>query len=377
MVCLSLAIFGVVACGGDDETTTTAAPTQTTAAPTETTAAPTETTAAPTETTAAPTETTVAVQGPPEPIKIAFFSYDASAAPMAVLQGLKDEAAKVGNVEIVLIQGDFTSKTQETQFQDAMTSGKYAAYVLEAADGVRMQPLVAEAGEKGMLGVMLDATLDDPRNGMQLENRPGLLCTMGYPLENQGGLFAEAILKACAAKNGEGKPAVVGIMAGVANFPIDSLRVDKIKEVLAQHANITVVDMPPGGYAAPSAQKATLDFLQSRKDIDVMMIFADQMIMGVIAALEQSNLVPGKDVYLVGQGGSVEGVNWIKEGKMFGTLRLYPYTAGGAAVDVIADKLNGKTVPEVRNFFETPPNFIYAETLTEYPDFVGEWSFGE
>ena len=43
-------------CGGDDETTTTAAPTETTAAPTETTAAPTETTAAPTETTAASME---------------------------------------------------------------------------------------------------------------------------------------------------------------------------------------------------------------------------------------------------------------------------------------------------------------------------------
>jgi hypothetical protein len=39
------------ACGGEDETTTTAAPTETTAAPTETTAAPTETTAASTETT--------------------------------------------------------------------------------------------------------------------------------------------------------------------------------------------------------------------------------------------------------------------------------------------------------------------------------------
>lgn len=48
---LALSMFAV-ACGGEDETTTTAAPTETTAAPTETTAAPTETTAAPTETTA-------------------------------------------------------------------------------------------------------------------------------------------------------------------------------------------------------------------------------------------------------------------------------------------------------------------------------------
>jgi branched-chain amino acid transport system substrate-binding protein len=43
----------LVACGGDEETTTTAAPTETTMAPTETTMAPTETTMAPTETTAA------------------------------------------------------------------------------------------------------------------------------------------------------------------------------------------------------------------------------------------------------------------------------------------------------------------------------------
>jgi branched-chain amino acid transport system substrate-binding protein len=48
IVALALALG---ACGGEDETTTTAAPTETTAAPTETTAAPTETTAAPTETT--------------------------------------------------------------------------------------------------------------------------------------------------------------------------------------------------------------------------------------------------------------------------------------------------------------------------------------
>jgi branched-chain amino acid transport system substrate-binding protein len=48
----------VAACGGDEETTTTGAPTETTGAPTETTAAPTETTGEPTETTAAaPTET--------------------------------------------------------------------------------------------------------------------------------------------------------------------------------------------------------------------------------------------------------------------------------------------------------------------------------
>ncbi len=46
LVVLLIVALGIMlsACGGDDETTTTAAPTETTAAPTETTAAPTETT---------------------------------------------------------------------------------------------------------------------------------------------------------------------------------------------------------------------------------------------------------------------------------------------------------------------------------------------
>ena len=61
LVLLLLLVLGllplVAACGGDKETTTTAAPTETTAASTETTAAPTETTAAPTATSAAPTKT--------------------------------------------------------------------------------------------------------------------------------------------------------------------------------------------------------------------------------------------------------------------------------------------------------------------------------
>ena len=52
LLLVSLVAF-VAACGDEETTETTAAPTETTAAPTDTTAAPTDTTAAPTETTAA------------------------------------------------------------------------------------------------------------------------------------------------------------------------------------------------------------------------------------------------------------------------------------------------------------------------------------
>ncbi len=84
LVVLLLALTMTVVACGDDETTTTVAPT-------ETTAAPTETTAAPTETTAAPTETTVAT-GPAtgEPIKVGLITSltGPSASPgMSVQQG--------------------------------------------------------------------------------------------------------------------------------------------------------------------------------------------------------------------------------------------------------------------------------------------------
>jgi len=58
-VLLAFVVMSMVflsACGGEEETTTTAAPTETTMAPTETTMAPTETTMAPTETTMAGAE---------------------------------------------------------------------------------------------------------------------------------------------------------------------------------------------------------------------------------------------------------------------------------------------------------------------------------
>lgn len=375
-LCLGLVAFAVGACGSSTATTTTAAP-----AATDTTSAPasTDTTAAPasTDTTAASTETTTAaavVPKPDKPIKIALFTYNPSPLPAVVFNAMKAEAAKIGNIECVLFQGTGDGKQQETAMSDAIQTGEYSGFVLEANDGLRLQPVVVAAKAKGIVTVMLDATLDDPRKSIKLENRPGVASTIGYPFEQGAQLFTDAAISALKAKNGSAT-GTIAIMPGMTNFPADAIRLDLIKQyVAAVSKDITVIVMPQGDYNTSTAQRSALDFLQSQKKVDVIVTFADQMAQGIQVALEQQNLVPGKDVYIVAQGGTVEAVDLIKSGKWWASERNYPKAEGTMGVDTICKVLAGQTVPEVISNFDTPPAMIDAASLAQYPDFVPEWS---
>ena len=376
-LCLGLVAFAAGACGSSTATTTTAAPntTVTTAAP-----ASTDTTAAPasTDTTAASTETTVAaadvVPKPDKPIKVALFTYNPSPLPAVVFNAMKAEAAKIGNIECVIFQGTGDGKQQETAMRDAIQTGEYSGFVLEANDGLRLQPVVVAAKAKGIVTVMLDATLDDPRKSIKLENRPGVSSTIGYPFEEGSQLFTDAAISALKAKNGSAT-GTIAIMPGMTNFPADAIRIDLIKQYVAVVSkDIKVIVMPQGDYNTSSAQRAALDFLQSQKKVDVIVTFADQMAQGIQVALEQQNLVPGKDVYIVAQGATVEALALIKAGKWWASERNYPITEGTMGIDTICKVLAGQTVPEVISNFDTPPAMIDAATIAQYPDFVPEWS---
>jgi len=147
-----------VACGGDEETTTTAAPTETTAAPS------TETTAAPTETTAAPTETTAAGPATGEPIKIGLSTSltGSSAAPgISLSQGVAVQVeyvnanGGVGGRPIELIEYDDASEVPNAianinkmiQEDDVfMTIGPFAQYMQEPARQIAEQMQVPMVG---------------------------------------------------------------------------------------------------------------------------------------------------------------------------------------------------------------------------------------
>lgn len=68
------------------------------------------------------------------------------------------------------------------------------------------------------------------------------------------------------------------------------------------------------------------------KDIEVVICSTDEMALGALEAIEEGGRTVGKDIYLVGIGGTEEALQAVSEGKMTGTVREDAQAASEYAV---------------------------------------------
>jgi ribose transport system substrate-binding protein len=308
--------------------------------------------------------------------KLAVFYVNGSSFGVSTYQAAVEEAKKLG-VSVTGFNGNNTPQTQSQQVQDAITTGKYKGFLIYPLNAQALKPQVAAAEKAGIKIVTGDATFGDLKSQIKLSPTPGLVTTVGQSIGEQQEAFAESIRRACAKQVGPGKPCNVAFMVGLANFPTDTLRIDYLKKTFAT-GPIKLKLTPPGQYDTPTSQKVALTYFGSKPDIQVFHSFGDQMSAGVITALKQLNIVPGKDIQVLGAGGSEEMVDAVKAGTAFGTIALYPKSESVLGVQALVDALDGKKVEPVINVVNGTdrPFIIDGDWLEQHPDFEPEWSVG-
>jgi ribose transport system substrate-binding protein len=308
--------------------------------------------------------------------KLAVFYVNGSSYGVSTFQAAQAEAKKLG-VSVTGFNGDNTPQTQSQQMQDAITTGKYKGFLVYPLNAQALKPQVAAAQKAGIKVATGDATFGDLESQIKLSPTPGLVTTVGQSIGEQQEAFAESIRRACAKKVGEGNPCNVAFMVGLTNFPTDTLRINYLKKTFAT-GPIKLKLTPPGKYDTPNSQKVAQTFFSSNKDIDVFHSFGDQMSAGVITALKNLKITPGKDILVLGSGGSEEFVQYIKDGSAFGTIALYPKSESVLGVQALVDALDGKKVEPVINVVNGAdrPFIVDADFLKEHPDFQPEWSVG-
>ena len=309
-------------------------------------------------------------------VQIAVFGYNTTPYALANRKAA-EAAAKQYGAKITFFNPNSDAQLQATQIQDAITTGKYQAFWISANDGHRLQPLVKQAAAKGIKVGVSDQTLGGTGEQVTLQTKPGVTITIGTGLKTQAVTGIAEIKAACAAQVGAGKPCSVALMAGFDNFPPDVYRYGYITKALKK-TGITTKFMPQGQYAAPGAQKSTLDFFQSKPKVDVIYTSADQMIAGVLVALSQLHITPGKDVKLIGFGATTEAIAGIKAGTWYASLGLYPSTSARLGVKYLVDAVNGKTVPKLIDVYKLPGSLpvIDAAILKSHASFKADWSYG-
>jgi ribose transport system substrate-binding protein len=306
---------------------------------------------------------------------IAIFYYNGSPYGISQLKGAQQEAKALGNVKITGFNGNNDPHAQQTQLQDAITTGKYQGMIVAALDGHGLSPTIKQAEGKGIKVVVLDYTLGTLDQTKVLKPTPGLVSTVGQGLKEQITGWGNELKAACTAKVGAGNPCDVAVMYGLANYPTDAYRTGVLKQMFAT-GPIKLQWLPPGNYDQATAQKVTLDYFQKKPHVDVFGTFGDQMNAGADVAFKQLGLTPGKDFLEIGFGNTKQGIEWIRSGLWYAAGAYYPTTSSIVAVKTLVAALNGKKVPTTINMLHQPgtPLIIDQAFLKAHPNFKADWS---
>ena len=297
------------------------------------------------------------------PTRIAVFYYNPSPYGVASFKAAIVEAKKLGGVQITTFNANNDPTAQNTQMTDAITTGKYKAFWVWALNGVAEAPTIKQAEAHHIKVAVADYTLGDLNSQLTLTPTKGLVSTIGAYIGVQEQAFVTLIKQACTAKVGASGTCNVAFMPGLANYPTDTLRINYMQGVLG--GNIHLMLTPPGLYDQPTSQQVALTYFQSKPNIQVFGSFGDQMTAGTLTAFKQLGITPGKDILVLGSGGTNELAAQIKAGTVFGTIALYPSTESVVAIKSLVAAIHGQKVPTTINVIDkTHPLIINQAFLS-------------
>jgi ribose transport system substrate-binding protein len=273
--------------------------------------------------------------GSEDPVQVAFFGPLANTYVEATTQGM-NEAAEAGNAELTRFDSGFDASKQFSQIQDAITQGRFDAFIIIPLDAVALVPVVEEAIAADIAVVNTDLALgpEVDTSEPQLEGQAG---TVINPPSERGDRILEAVVAACEDLD----PCNVGYMAGLPDFDFEREAKARLDTISEDHPHITIVAYQTGhGYVAEPAIGIAQNMLQANPEINVMLVTSDQASAGVEQALQDAGRA--EDVRLVSSGGSCPAVQAVEEGRWFSTIIDLPRTEGRIGMEIAIDYVRGE-----------------------------------
>ena len=267
---------------------------------------------------------------------VAFFGFAAANSfAQATWAGVK-QAAAAAHVQTKFFDPNFNAQTQVSQIEDAITSGQYQAFVIQANDGNAVIPAIEKA-VKAHIAVVAEFTPIGSNYASITPPIAGVTFVGEAPVHNGMELGALGIA-ACKGLN----PCNVAYLEGFKSLPLDNARTAAVKKELATASNVKLVADVQGGYTQASGLTAAQDVLQAHPNVNVM-IGSSQAIEGAQQAVKKAGDT-GK-IKLIGNGGSCQAVAGVANGTWFATYALPETTSGFKATQLAIEAGNGQKVP--------------------------------
>jgi ribose transport system substrate-binding protein len=271
---------------------------------------------------------------------VAFFGFAASNSfAQATWKGVQ-QAAKTCGAKAKFFDPNFDAQTQVNQMEDAITTGQYQVFVVQANDGLAVVPAVKRAIQQHIT-VVGEFTQIGSNYATIQPQVPGLVFVGEGSVQN-GQSLGKLGIEACKRLN----PCQVAYLQGSKALPLDNARTAAVMATLKTASNVQVVASPEGGYTQSTGLTAAQDVLSAHPNVNVV-IGSSQAIEGAELALKRANKL-GK-IKLIGNGGSCQAVAGVLSGAWFASYIVAEASEGQIATKFGIEAASGEKVPHAYN----------------------------
>lgn len=272
---------------------------------------------------------------------------------VATKEGI-DAAAKENNVKIEYADAQWDASKQLAQAEDFIVKGVDLIAICSVDSGSG-EKIVKSANESNIPILAFTNAIGGEESGQY----DGLVSYVGQNEVNTGAVTGE-LAKQLLGKDG-GKAILIEGVPGTT----PQINRKKGLERALEGSNIEVIFNQTSNWEKEQALKIVEDMIQKKTEFNIVICQDDNSATGAGQALKEAGL---KDtVKVIGLGGSIDGLQAVKDGLIDGTTYMSAVEEGHVAIETAVKFLKGETVEPVTEIKQVEVNKDNVDT------FKGEW----
>lgn len=264
---------------------------------------------------------------------------------IALVEGAEQEAERQGvAIEVIDAQNDM--QKQNSDVQSLLTRG-IDVLLLNPTNPSAVAPSIEAAEDAGVPIVTVDR-----------RTQQAVASYVGRDNEEMGRIAGQKAVELLGGEgNAQGK--IIEIQ-GDAGGTVMQERHDGFHDIVGKEPGIEVIEGPYSDYIRSLAVSSMQDLIQAHPDVDLVYAHNDDMALGAVQVLQQSNL---NDVNVIGIDGLMEAVKKIDEGSFDATVLNDPIRLGALAVQTAIKVANGE---EVERYVDGGTELVDQSNVSEY-----------
>jgi ribose transport system substrate-binding protein len=298
-------------------------------------------------------------------LHVAYFSFAVQNSYDASILAAAQKAAAAANAQLTVFDANNNPQTQYGQVQDAIARGSYNGFMIQAIDGAGLMPLAKQAISKHIQVAAVSQVLG-PNQETAAPQVPGEAASVVNNDYADGVRIGKLVEQACASL--KTSQCNVGYMYDVKASTFDQARRAGFDSVIEHDPKVKVVAEGQANFTASGGLQAAQTMLQAHPNINIM-FGSDQAMEGATSAIKSA----GRKVVIVGEGGSVPGLNHVKDGSWFGDVVVRPATQGKVAVEDLVKAVRTGEHSGGVSVEASLPNDAIATHKT-VGEFTGQWA---